>query len=132
MKRKTALGVVFILALLVGIYLYAHYDPSDYGFYPKCMFHFLTGYDCPGCGSQRALYNVLHGHFIMALRYNPLVFVAIPYIFTGIYIEYLTDRNKPNIVRMRAGLFSLHAFFIIITIIAVFTIVRNIWHFSPQ
>jgi hypothetical protein len=54
------------------------FDPSRHGFYPLCMFHRLTGWDCPGCGGLRATHQLLHGHLGEALRLNALVVLAVP------------------------------------------------------
>ena len=51
------------------------FNPSTHGFYPVCIFHALTGLNCPGCGATRALYALLHGNFPLALKDNAL-FVA--------------------------------------------------------
>lgn len=39
--------------------------------YPRCPVKWLTGLDCPGCGSARALHSLLHGEFRQAWAYNP-------------------------------------------------------------
>ena len=50
---------------------YFAYDPAAQGsLFPKCMFRVFTGYQCPGCGSQRALHALLHGHLAEAVHYN--------------------------------------------------------------
>ena len=36
---------------------------------PKCLFHLVTGYYCPGCGGTRALYLFLTGHWIKSFLY---------------------------------------------------------------
>jgi len=48
------------------------FNPSTHGFYPSCLFHKLTGWDCPGCGITRSLYALLHGQFLAALRDNAM------------------------------------------------------------
>jgi len=66
--------VAVVLALTVvgsGAVLF-FFDPSRHGFYPICMFHSLTGWNCPGCGATRAAYELLHGHLVRALRDNAL------------------------------------------------------------
>jgi len=45
---------------------------------PVCLFHKLTGLYCPGCGSGRALHQLVHGNIAAAWRLNPLVVLAIP------------------------------------------------------
>jgi ethanolamine transporter EutH len=51
------------------------FNPSTHGFYPVCLFHALTGLNCPGCGMTRAFYALLHGNVRLALKDNVL-FVA--------------------------------------------------------
>ncbi len=53
--------VVAILMALAGIVLFC-FDPERCGFYPICIFHQSTGLLCPGCGSLRAMHQLLHGH----------------------------------------------------------------------
>ncbi len=38
---------------------------------PKCLFHLVTGYYCPGCGGTRALYLFLTGHWIKSFLFHP-------------------------------------------------------------
>ena len=57
--------------LLAGAVTLFFLDPSKHTFFPKCAFHMATGYSCPGCGSSRALYQLIHGNVLEALRLNP-------------------------------------------------------------
>jgi hypothetical protein len=45
--------------------------------WPRCAFHGLTGHPCLTCGMTRSAIRFFHGDFIGALRWNPLVFVAL-------------------------------------------------------
>lgn len=77
MKLRVATCLAVAIALACGLaYLYRH-DPSG-NFYPKCLFHSLTGLWCPGCGLTRGLYACLHGDYAMAVRMNALMFVVMP------------------------------------------------------
>ena len=38
-----------------------------------CLFHRVTGFYCPGCGGTRAVAALIHGRFLQALWYHPLV-----------------------------------------------------------
>lgn len=38
---------------------------------PRCPIKMFTGFDCPGCGSTRALHALLHGRPDEAWRFNP-------------------------------------------------------------
>ena len=45
--------------------------------WPRCVFHDLTGLPCLTCGMTRSTIAFLHGNFLTALRWNPLVFSAL-------------------------------------------------------
>lgn len=47
------------------------------GMSPPCPTKAMFGIVCPGCGSARMLYSVLHGDFRAALAYNAIGLVAI-------------------------------------------------------
>ena len=55
---------VSILVLLCFV------NPEEAIWMPKCIFHSFTGLDCPACGSQRAVYHLLHFRFLEAIHYN--------------------------------------------------------------
>ena len=64
---------------------------------PFCPFHKITGVPCPGCGGVRATKLLLSGDFKMALYTNPLsvlVCITIPFLFIGIWIDYIKGTNK--------------------------------------
>ena len=63
---------------LAGAWVVYTFAPASYGFYPRCPFHLLTGLQCPGCGSTRALHQLLHGNVGAAFRLNPMLFALIP------------------------------------------------------
>jgi Protein of unknown function (DUF2752) len=45
--------------------------------WPVCVFHQLTGLPCVTCGMTRCGIQFFHGHFLTALKWNPLVFAAL-------------------------------------------------------
>jgi Protein of unknown function (DUF2752) len=47
------------------------------GILPVCPTKALLGIDCPGCGSLRMIYSLLHFDLAGALRYNALGLVAV-------------------------------------------------------
>lgn len=42
--------------------------------WPRCAFHAVTGLPCLTCGMTRCAIQFFHGHFLAALRRNPLFF----------------------------------------------------------
>ncbi len=53
------------------------FNPATHNFYPVCLFHKLTGLNCPGCGATRSLYALLHGNFALAFRDNALFILTL-------------------------------------------------------
>ena len=70
--------VLFILLCGLGILFWM--NPESVPFMPRCLFHLFTGWDCPACGTQRALHQLLHGHLREAFGYNPFLLISIPYL----------------------------------------------------
>ena len=91
MPRKAAViaGIAGIILLLA---VYAVFDPSETAFFPKCPFFWLTGLKCPGCGSQRAMHQLLTLHIGEAFRYNAFMVIAIPLILFLLVAELFMDR----------------------------------------
>ncbi len=72
--------IVAIALLLGAMALYFLFDPTYSVVAPKCLFHLLTGYDCPSCGVQRVIHALLHLEVERAFWLNPFLFVVAPYI----------------------------------------------------
>ncbi|MGD0251095.1 MAG: DUF2752 domain-containing protein [Verrucomicrobiota bacterium] len=70
-------GAVLAATVLGSGAVLFFFNPSTHGFYPVCLFHKLTGLNCPGCGGTRAAYQLLHGHLLRALRDNALFILAL-------------------------------------------------------
>jgi hypothetical protein len=74
-------AVLIWVALVAGaVYLYI-FEPGKSGFFPGCPFRALTGFTCPGCGSTRGLHRLLHGDVVGAFEFNPLLILALPFLF---------------------------------------------------
>ena len=76
----TQLGPPLGVALAAGLVCGAVWmgDPSTPGGpLPVCPTKALLGIDCPGCGSLRMVYSLLHGDLGGAARYNALALVAV-------------------------------------------------------
>jgi len=77
--RRASVVVIWALLIVGATYLFI-FEPGKTGFFPPCMFRLITGLTCPGCGSTRALHQILHGHFVAAFELNPLFLVSIPFL----------------------------------------------------
>ncbi len=63
-----------------GLALTYIFDPSEPGLFPICPFFGLTGWHCPGCGTLRAVHQLMHGNVGAAFGYNPFTMLALPAI----------------------------------------------------
>ncbi|MCC8034887.1 MAG: DUF2752 domain-containing protein [Rikenellaceae bacterium] len=116
------LGIAAFAGLLI---LYGWVDPAINAYFPKCPLKLATGLDCPGCGSQRAVHNLLHLRVGKAFIENPLFVVAIPYIYGAVYFE-SRKAPTPRLLRWRQRLYGLNAIYFILIVIVLFTTLRNI------
>jgi hypothetical protein len=120
-KKATYL---FALIAFTGILWFFKNHNPDGGNFPKCPFKWATGYQCPGCGSQRATHHLLNGRFSEAFRLNPLFMVALPYIALGIFFEHY-KRVSPV---WRKRLFGPLAIRIVLVTVLLFWILRNVYY----
>lgn len=85
-----------VLAGLAGppLGLLALVDPERPGRYPTCPFRWATGLDCPGCGSLRALHDLLHGGVLQAVDHNALLVLLLPVLVLGA-VSWVRGRPQP-------------------------------------
>ena len=79
-KKRSVRIIILSLCILVFAVVYTLFDPSGSTYFPKCTMKALTGWECPGCGVQRAVHALLTGHFSAAIRFNPFLFLILPYV----------------------------------------------------
>ena len=77
-----ALAWVIVAAGSIFLFFFNPSSPANQ-FFPKCPFLLVTGLQCPGCGSTRALYHLLHLHPIEAFTFNPLLILTMPFLVYG-------------------------------------------------
>jgi hypothetical protein len=117
-------GIIAMAAISLGCAAVLFwFDPSQYPIYPQCLFHRLTGWNCPGCGSTRAIHQLLHGHLTAALRCNALLILSLPFVAVFSLRQFMRWRAGLPVVfpKMRPATV---AWFI--GVLVLFTILRNI------
>lgn len=123
---KPAKILLISFGILVGLFLlwlYFNVNPNGQSFIPKCPFHSITGFHCPGCGSQRALHDFLHGRILEGFQHNILIGLGFLVIFYKIYIivrGYLYPQKTKNL------LYNPKITWLILILVIVFWIMRNI------
>ena len=120
-NRRLLWAFIGLAVLLAGGYLLYRFDPVGSGFYPKCVFHEITGLYCPGCGAARAFHALIHGDFLTALDFNPLLVITLPVIVAMIVLEIVgVFRNKCY------GLFHMWQAVALVALIVAYTVLRNL------
>ncbi len=119
MYRRSTVIAIWSVLIAGAAYLFV-FVPGKTGLFPVCLFRFLTGYQCPGCGSTRAMHQLLHGHVIAAFELNPFFLVAIPFLLYAL-IRY-------SVIVMRGGV-PTHNRLPPPYIYALFFIVLSFWIF---
>ncbi len=109
------------IALAAGL-LYAHLVRVT-GFGIPCIFHVVTGFDCPGCGVTRMCLSLLRLDFAAAYRYNAAILVLSP---LGIAVAarqawLYVKTGHPKLSKIEMGIIS----FLIVALL-VFGVWRNI------
>lgn len=122
-KYITQLFVILIVLSISGL-VYYFFSPEESGLFPRCPFHSFTGFECPGCGSQRAIHHLLHFNIYKAFISNPLLIISIPYILVCLWLEYFG--GKERYPKIRKALYGKSAVYAVLIIIIVFWIGRNL------
>lgn len=78
MRRRLIWYIAGAVVLATVVVVYALADPAQSHLFPRCGFLWLTGYKCPGCGSQRALHALFNGDIAGAFAMNAALVCAIP------------------------------------------------------
>ena len=94
------LAVIVGICLGVAVLLY-RLDPAKCALYPPCVLHLITGLYCPGCGSARALHQLLHGNLLMAVRFNPLLVAALPFVCYAFLMEGIRAATGSRVTTFR-------------------------------
>ncbi|EGD53879.1 DUF2752 domain-containing protein [Gordonia neofelifaecis] len=99
-------------------------DPTTPGgFLPPCPTRLLLHIDCPGCGSTRALYSLVHGDVPVALGYNALGVVAFVLIAIA-FVMYTVGLWRGR--RIRSLRHRRLALVIGLAVVTVWFVIRNI------
>ncbi|WP_423809510.1 DUF2752 domain-containing protein [Porphyromonas catoniae] len=113
--------LVLVLGLVLVILYYA-LEPSS-GSLPSCLLLRLTGFRCPGCGTQRAVHALLHGDFAQGIAYNYSLLFTVPIL--ALYIsDALWGEKTP---RLRGFLHHPIVILLLVSILLAWWILRNCW-----
>jgi hypothetical protein len=116
-KKRYLILIGVLLFLTVPLYFW--FNPSGQLIFPKCPIYQYLGVYCSGCGSQRAIHDLLHLNFLEAISHNVLLVPAIILILIEFCMRYFYPKKKSLLYYRKAP-------FIVLIVIVIFTILRNI------
>lgn len=107
------------------LYYYYRFNPSvDTTHFISCPSKTILGFNCPGCGSQRLIHHLLNFEFGQAFRYNPLLFIGLPFV-GFILVQFIS--NTIFGTNYRTKLFYNNKFVLFIFILLLlYAVLRNI------
>lgn len=124
------LKIFFKLSFLILIsgaffYVYFNFNPIAGKIpFPKCPTYTFLHLNCPGCGSQRAVHELLHLNIAKAFSYNPLFITTLPflvYIFGVVLYNFVFDKK----IKIKILYSNTFAKALIYTVI-IYSILRNL------
>ena len=111
--------IIFIIILVLYLLISIVFHPVI-----PCVFHEVTGLYCPGCGISRMLISILKFDFYQAFRYNPLLFIMLPFAFLLIINHIYSMINKKQSLYKKI---NNKVWIILCVVLIIYGIVRNIY-----
>lgn len=102
MRERVKKTILISAAVLLGGCAYAVFYTKT-GFGIPCLFHLITGLNCPGCGVTRMLLYLVRLDFANAFRSNAVLFCMLPFLAILLaywqyrYIRYGTAKSNKAI-----------------------------------
>lgn len=115
--------ILFLIVVVSGLIYFYFKNPAE-GFYPPCPFLYFTGFYCPGCGSSRALHQLLHLNIARAFGFNPLMVISIPFVLY-LLIAHFDIKVKGRSILRRIP-FNKRFYIVMIFVFIGYGVIRNI------
>ncbi len=122
-SKKKGYLLVGVL-LIVVIPLFFIFNPNGQFFFPKCPIHQHMGIYCSGCGSQRALHDLLHFRIVESLSHNLLFIPGLLLIGTELAMRLFSPKKTSLFYRKLTP-------WVVLIVIVLFMVLRNLkyWPF---
>ena len=110
-----------LLVLGAALLVLSQFPPTETPWYPKCVLHEVPGLHCPGCGTARAVFAMLHGQLFQALAYNPFAVFAVAWLAWE-----MLSRAVCHLVGWRRPLPPVWTVWLFVGLLILYGLVRNI------
>ncbi|RBP43642.1 uncharacterized protein DUF2752 [Roseimicrobium gellanilyticum] len=128
LRPRVALVLALLCGLTIGAVVLYRNPPGSSWITPPCMMHKITGLHCPGCGSTRATYALLHGDFPGAMKKNIIYVLALPFLgwWAGCSAwRWMCGRPPAPTTPEKVNL-QLRLVWAFVAVVALFSVLRNL------
>ena len=108
--------------VVAGVATLVALDPEKTRLVAPCPLRAVGGIDCPGCGTGRCLYDLVHGDVAAAFDHNPLTMLFVPVSLFALVVWWAPSLRRPWMTRVVASRVTTWA---LVAVMLVFSIVRN-------
>lgn len=126
--KKRIIILLISIAIIIGLLGLYFLVFLNYGIVIPCIFRKITGFYCPGCGITRMISSLIQLDFYQAFRYNPLLFIAFPFIMFCLLetvIKWLLGKKDYFYQKLDNKIWT-----VLLIITLLFGVVRNIPFFE--
>lgn len=121
--RLAGPAMAAVAAALAAAFIWWADPTTPGGLIPECPTKFFLHIDCPGCGSCRMLYALLHGNIRAALHYNAVGLAGVAILGYG-YARWTWGRwRNAAVVPWHARRYAPH---VVLAVVLAWLVVRNI------
>ncbi|MDO4187534.1 MAG: DUF2752 domain-containing protein [Lachnospiraceae bacterium] len=110
------------LIVLIVLVVYA-FEIKVFGYAIPCIFNFVTGLKCPGCGITRLMMAAINLDFKSAFYYNPFIFVTSPVLLYFVIKNVLYDCG---FIRKNLSRIDNIILYVYIVLFLLYGVVRNV------
>lgn len=120
-KRLCQVIKYMLLFILTGVLYGLFVEKTGFGI--PCIFHLVTGWQCPGCGMTHMCIALLHLDIRTAYRSHPMMVVLLP-VFGVVFVRYLVRyvyNGQRRLSRSENGII-----YLCIALLLIYAVVRNL------
>ena len=124
MPKRTNNTTLLRIGLLSGIFLISLiWQPHGVSL---CLFHTVTGFECPGCGMTRAFCAISHGQIVEAIHFN-LFSIPLYVFFLGILARDIVHVSTGKLIDVPRAfrLEGMYGYAVLVLVLA-YSIARNL------
>ena len=86
---------IFAIVVVGVVWGYGIYMDVESVYLPSCPIKKITDFDCPTCGTQRQIQDLLMGDFRSAISHNPFTLLSVLYLL--LIVRQMKKKSKSTV-----------------------------------